>query len=64
MKLRKAAALLLAGVMTLALTGCGEDGPGVYVQSVGEICNAGSIAQGDRFAGMVVSENVNHGLLL
>lgn len=58
MKLRKAAALLLAGVMTLALTGCGEDGPGVYVQSVGEICNAGSIAQGDRFAGMVVSENV------
>ena len=58
MKFRKAAALLLAGVMSLVLAGCGQDGPGVYVQSVGEICNAGAIAQGDRFAGMVVSENV------
>ena len=44
-------------VMSLMLTGCGSDS-GVYVQSVEELAAMGGIAPGDRFAGLVVSENV------
>lgn len=49
-----------AAVLVLAalLTACGTNGAGVYVQSVGALSEMGGIAPGDRFAGMVVSENV------
>ena len=45
-------------VLLLALCGCGESGTAVYVQSVAELANLGGIAPDDRFAGIVVSENV------
>jgi len=43
--------------LALMLTGCGSDSA-VYVQSVKELAGMGGIAPGDRFAGIVVSENV------
>ncbi len=58
MKLRKCAALALALVMTLALAGCSDDTL-VYVQSVGSLSGMGGIAPGDKFLGLVVSENVS-----
>ena len=45
-------------ILALSLTGCGGDGTAVYVQSVKDLAALGGIAPGDRFAGMVVSENV------
>lgn len=51
--LRLSAALCLSAV----LAGCGG-GTAVYVQSVAALENMGGIAPGDRFAGLVVSENV------
>ena len=42
----------------LLLTGCGKGGPVVFVQSVAQLSGLGGIAPGDRFAGVVVSENV------
>lgn len=52
--------LSLALVLTLALSlaACGGSGTAVYVQNVGELMNLGGIAPGDRFQGIVVSENV------
>ncbi|MBQ7049555.1 MAG: efflux RND transporter periplasmic adaptor subunit [Firmicutes bacterium] len=44
--------------LTLSLMGCGSDENAVYVQSVADLTSWGAIAPGDRFAGMVVSENV------
>jgi len=58
MKLKKRCAFLLIMAMLLTLCGCGSSGSGVYVQSVAELSRLGGIAPGDRFAGMVVSENV------
>ena len=55
MKLKKCFALLLVFAMLLA--GC-SSGTGVYVQSVAALSGFGGIAPGDRFPGMVVSENV------
>ena len=49
--------LCLALMLTFLLAGCGNDSA-VYVQSVKELSNMGGIAPGDRFAGVVVSENV------
>ena len=46
-----------AMLLLLALTGCGSD-TAVYVQPVKELAGFGGIAPGDRFAGIVVSENV------
>ena len=57
MKVRKWMCLMLA-VLMLTLSGCGGDSAAVYVQSVGELSGMGGIAPGDRFAGVVVSENV------
>lgn len=57
MKVRKWLSLVCALGLTLSLAGCGSEG-GVYVQSVAALENMGGIAPGDRFAGMVVSENV------
>ena len=58
MKARKALALVLALTLAAALTGCGSEGTAVYVQSVETLSNLGGIAPGDRFGGLVVSENV------
>ena len=58
MKMKKGLAVALAICVLLALGGCGDDGTGVYVQSVAELNAAGGIAAGDRFPGLVVSENV------
>ena len=44
--------------VVLGLSACAEQGQAVYVQSVAELAGLGGIAPGDRFAGMVVSENV------
>ncbi|MBQ2854812.1 MAG: efflux RND transporter periplasmic adaptor subunit [Oscillospiraceae bacterium] len=49
---------VLALTLLLTMTGCGGDGAAVYVQSVSELSGMGGIAPGDRFAGIVVSENV------
>ena len=57
MKMRRWLVFLLAAVM-LCLTACGDSGTAVYVQSVAELSGMGGIAPGDRFAGIVVSENV------
>ena len=48
----------LTAVLLLSLCGCGQEGTAVYVQSVAELSGMGGIAPGDRFAGIVVSENV------
>ena len=55
MKMKKGIALLL--VVCLTLAGCGNEAA-VYVQSVQTLSSMGGIAPGDRFQGMVVSENV------
>ena len=49
---------LTALCLMLSVTACGNDGTAVYVQSVAELSGMGGIAPGDRFAGIVVSENV------
>ena len=48
---------LVLGILA-TLTGCGSGGTKVYVQSVSSLMNLGGIAPGDRFGGIVVSENV------
>ena len=58
MKVKKWMSLLLALCLVLSLSACGSDENAVYVQSVAELANIGAIAPGDRFPGMVVSENV------
>ena len=57
MKRKKGIALLLAACLTLTLAGC-SGGTAVYVQSVKTRASMGGIAPGDRFQGLVVSENV------
>ena len=58
MRGRRMNAFLLAAALLLTITGCGNTEGAVYVQSVAELTNLGGIAPGDRFAGVVVSENV------
>lgn len=58
MKLKKCCAALLSMALALTLAACSSSDSGVYVQSVAELANLGGIAPGDRFPGMVVSENV------
>ncbi len=58
MNVKKWLAALLALVVLLSVTGCGSSENAVYVQSVKELSKIGAIAPGDRFPGMVVSENV------
>ena len=57
MKLKKWLALACALCLTASMTGC-SSGTAVYVQSVEVLAGMGGIAPGDRFAGLVVSENV------
>ena len=57
MKMKKWLALACVVCLCLSLAGCGG-GTKVYVQSVQALMNMGGIAPGDRFGGLVVSENV------
>lgn len=57
MKLKRWLSGFLALGLSFALTGC-AGGTAVYVQSVKTLSSLGGIAPGDRFAGLVVSENV------
>ena len=58
MKGKKMVSFLLAAALLLSLAGCGAKEGAVYVQSVADLAALGGIAPGDRFAGIVVSENV------
>ena len=58
MNTKKWTCLVAALAMVATLSGCGNNGNAVYVQSVKELGGFGGIAPGDRFPGMVVSENV------
>lgn len=58
MNMKRWMTFVLAAVLLLSLCGCGQEGTAVYVQSVAELSGMGGIAPGDRFAGIVVSENV------
>ena len=58
MKMKNWLALALLLCLAVSLTACGSDESAVYVQSVASLANLGGIAPGDRFAGIVVSENV------
>nr|MBQ8243726.1 efflux RND transporter periplasmic adaptor subunit [Oscillospiraceae bacterium] len=57
MKMKKWLAMASAVCLALTLAGC-SSGTAVYVQSVEALASMGGIAPGDRFAGVVVSENV------
>ncbi len=57
MKGMKLLASLLA--LSLALCACATQEGAVFVQSVADLADKGGIAPGDRFAGLVVSENVS-----
>lgn len=58
MKLRKVLSILLAVCMMACLSACASEEGAVFVQSVAELAGRGAIAAGDRFAAIVVSENV------
>lgn len=58
MNVRKSFCLLLTICLVLTLCACGSEEGAVYVQSVADLMDLGGIAPGDRFAGIVVSENV------
>ena len=58
MKFMKCRGVATLVALLLVLTGCTGGQTAVYVQSVAELSGFGGIAPGDRFAGMVVSENV------
>lgn len=57
MRMKKWIAAALALCLALSLAACGEQLPSVYVQNVGKLMNMGTVAPGDRFAGIVVSED-------
>ena len=58
MNMKKWLCIALALCLVLGLTACGSKENAVYVQSVKSLSGMGGIAPGDRFPGMVVSENV------
>ena len=58
MRMKKWLALWLALCLAVPMAGCGSKDTAVYVQSVERLASLGGIAPGDRFLGIVVSENV------
>ena len=56
--MKKFLCAVLVLCLAMSFAGCGNDGNAVSVQSVESLMNLGGIAPGDRFPGMVVSENV------
>lgn len=57
MNVKRTLAAVLALCLMLTLAACSSEEGSVYVQSVAELSKVGGIAAGDRFPGMVVSEN-------
>ena len=58
MNVRKWMCLACVLCMILSMSACGSEENAVYVQSVASLSSMGAIAPGDRFPGIVVSENV------
>lgn len=58
MKLKKQIAAAACAAMMIFAAGCSQNSTAVFVQSVESLSSMGGIAPGDRFAGLVVSENV------
>ena len=58
MNVKRWSAFALTLCLLVTLTACGNSGTKVFVQSVSSLMNMGGIAPGDRFGGLVVSENV------
>ena len=58
MNMKKWISLALAVCLALSLCACSADKNAVFVQSVKTLSGIGAIAPGDRFPGMVISENV------
>ena len=58
MTMKKWISMAMVLCILATLTACGSSGTKVYVQSVSSLMNMGGIAPGDRFGGIVVSENV------
>ena len=58
MTMKKWISVAMVLCVLATLTACGSSGTKVYVQPVSSLMNMGGIAPGDRFGGIVVSENV------
>ena len=58
MNMKKMLCIACALCLALSLTACAGDENAVYVQSVKTLSGMGGIAPGDKFPGIVVSENV------
>ena len=56
--MKKLLVLCLALSLVLTMAACADSENAVYVQKVAELSNMGGIAPGDKFAGIVVSENI------
>lgn len=56
--MKKCLVICLALCLCLTMLACGSDENAVFVQSVADLANLGGIAPGDRFPGIVVSENI------
>lgn len=56
--MKRTIALLLVLTLAFGLAACGSQEGAVYVQSVRSLMNMGGMAPGDRFVGLVVSENI------
>ena len=55
--MKKCLVICLALCLCLMMLACGSDENAVFVQKVADLVNMGGIAPGDRFPGIVVSEN-------
>ena len=56
--MKKCLVICLTLCLCLTMLACGSDENAVFVQSVADLANLGGIAPGDRFPGIVVSENI------
>lgn len=56
--MKKCLVICLTLCLCLTMLACGSDENAVFVQSVADLASLGGIAPGDRFPGIVVSENI------
>lgn len=56
--MKKCLVICLTLCLCLTMPACGSEENAVYVQKVADLVNMGGIAPGDRFPGIVVSENI------
>lgn len=56
--MKKCLVICLTLCLCLTMLACGSDENAVFVQSVADLASLGGIAPGDRFLGIVVSENI------